>query len=104
MAFPQEWMDELLSKNEITEVISSYVALKPKGRKLWACCPLHGEKTPSFSVFHHCLGDGDHRQPCPRVVGVSVDRIDDINASRRDPDSQASDSPVHFPEETSGKK
>ena len=42
MAFPQEWMDELLSKNEITEVVSSYVTLKPKGRKLWACCPLHG--------------------------------------------------------------
>ena len=61
MAFPQEWMDELLSKNEITEVISSYVALKPKGRKLWACCPLHGEKTPSFSVspdkqLFYCFG------------------------------------------------
>ena len=50
MAFPQEWMDELLSKNEITEVVSSYVTLKPKGRKLWACWPLYGEKTPSFSV------------------------------------------------------
>ena len=54
-------MDELLSKNEITEVISSYVALKPKGRKLWACCPLHGEKTPSFSVspdkqLFYCFG------------------------------------------------
>ena len=61
MAFPQEWMDELLSKNEITEVVSSYVALKPKGRKLWACCPLHGEKTPSFSVspdkqLFYCFG------------------------------------------------
>ena len=61
MAFSQEWMDELLSKNEITEVISSYVALKPKGRKLWACCPLHGEKTPSFSVspdkqLFYCFG------------------------------------------------
>ncbi len=61
MAFPQEWMDELLSKNEITEVVSSYVTLKPKGRKLWACCPLHGEKTPSFSVspdkqLFYCFG------------------------------------------------
>ena len=61
MAFSQEWMDELLSKNEITEVVSSYVALKPKGRKLWACCPLHGEKTPSFSVspdkqLFYCFG------------------------------------------------
>ena len=61
MAFPQEWMDELLSKNEISDVISGYVALKPKGRKLWACCPLHGEKTPSFSVspdkqLFYCFG------------------------------------------------
>ena len=61
MAFPQEWMDELLSKNEITEVVSSYVTLKPKGRKLWACCPLHGEKTPSFTVspdkqLFYCFG------------------------------------------------
>lgn len=61
MAFSQEWMDELLSKNEIGEVISSYVTLKPKGRKLWGLCPLHGEKTPSFSVspdkqLFYCFG------------------------------------------------
>ena len=61
MAFPQAWLDELFAKNEIVSVISSYVELKPKGRKLWACCPLHGEKTPSFSVspdkqLFYCFG------------------------------------------------
>ena len=61
MAFPSAWLDELFSKNEIVSVISSYVELKPKGRKLWCCCPLHGEKTPSFSVspdkqLFYCFG------------------------------------------------
>lgn len=61
MAFPTQWLDELLSKNDITDVVSSYVELKPKGRRLWGCCPLHGEKTPSFSVspdkqLFYCFG------------------------------------------------
>lgn len=54
-------MDELLAKNEIVSVISSYIELKPKGRKLWGLCPLHGEKTASFSVspdkqMFYCFG------------------------------------------------
>ena len=61
MALPTAWLDELLQRNEIVSVISSYVDLKPKGRRLWACCPLHGEKTPSFSVspdkqVFYCFG------------------------------------------------
>lgn len=61
MAFPSTWLDELLHKNDIVSVVSEYVELKPKGRKLWACCPLHGEKTPSFSVspdkqLFYCFG------------------------------------------------
>ena len=61
MAFPSAWLDELLHKNDIVSVVSDYVELKPKGRKLWACCPLHGEKTPSFSVspdkqLFYCFG------------------------------------------------
>ena len=61
MAFPSAWLDELLHKNDIVSVISEYVELKPKGRRLWACCPLHGEKTPSFSVspdkqLFYCFG------------------------------------------------
>ena len=61
MAFPEKWMAELLSRNEIVSVVSSYVSLKPKGRRLWGRCPIHGERTPSFSVspdkqLFYCFG------------------------------------------------
>ena len=61
MAFPDAWLDELIAKNDIVSVVSSYVDLKPKGRRLWGRCPLHGEKTPSFSVspdkqMFYCFG------------------------------------------------
>ena len=61
MAFSESWLNELIAKNDIVSVVSSYAELKPKGRRLWACCPLHGEKTPSFSVspdkqMFYCFG------------------------------------------------
>lgn len=61
MAFPQAWLDELMAKNDIVTVISRYMDLKPKGRKLWGLCPFHGEKTASFSVspdkqLFYCFG------------------------------------------------
>ena len=57
----QEWFDELFSRVGIDEVISQYVQLTPKGKYLWACCPFHGEKTPSFKVdkelgLYYCFG------------------------------------------------
>ena len=59
--FPNQWMDELLSRNDIVSVVSEYVALKEKGHNLWGLCPFHGEKTPSFSVspdkqLYYCFG------------------------------------------------
>lgn len=59
--FPEAWMDELLSKNDIASVVAEYVELTPKGRRLWGCCPFHSEKTPSFSVsadkqMYYCFG------------------------------------------------
>ncbi len=61
MAFPESWLNELLAKNDIVSVVSSYVDLKPKGRRLWGLCPVHNEKTPSFSVspdrqLYYCFG------------------------------------------------
>lgn len=61
MAYPDHWMNELLSKNDIVTVVSSYTELKPKGRRLWGLCPVHGEKTASFSVspdkqLYYCFG------------------------------------------------
>ncbi|MDJ0777583.1 MAG: DNA primase [Gammaproteobacteria bacterium] len=58
---PRSFIDDLLNRVDIVEIIDSRVPLKKKGREYWACCPFHGEKTPSFSVsptkqFYHCFG------------------------------------------------
>ena len=50
MAFPQSFMDELTARNDIVDVVGSYVTLTSKGGSFWGCCPFHNEKTPSFSV------------------------------------------------------
>jgi len=59
--FSQDFIEEVLDRNDIVDVISSYVSLKKKGANYWGLCPFHGEKTPSFSVngnqqFYHCFG------------------------------------------------
>ncbi len=56
-----EFIRELKDKNDIVDVIGSYVKLEKKGYNYWACCPFHHEKTPSFSVnaadkYYHCFG------------------------------------------------
>ena len=63
MAFPEGFIYELKSRNDITEVISSYVALKRRGRNMVGLCPFHGEKTPSFNIYtetdsFYCFGCG----------------------------------------------
>ena len=45
-----DFRDQVRKASDITEVISDYLPLKKRGRDYWACCPFHGEKTPSFSV------------------------------------------------------
>jgi DNA primase len=62
---PKEFIDELLSRADIVEVIDARVPLKKSGREYSACCPFHEEKTPSFTVspakqFYHCFGCGAH--------------------------------------------
>jgi len=62
---PPQFIDELLSRVDIVDVIDSRVALKKAGREYTACCPFHNEKTPSFTVspgkqFYHCFGCGAH--------------------------------------------
>ena len=59
--FSQDFIEEVLDRNDIVDVISTYVSLKKKGANYWGLCPFHGEKTPSFSVnanqqFYHCFG------------------------------------------------
>lgn len=60
---PQSFIDELLTRTDIVEVIDSRVKLKKTGKNYSACCPFHNEKSPSFSVspdkqFYHCFGCG----------------------------------------------
>ena len=60
---PQSFIDDLLNRSDIVEVVSSRVQLKKSGKNYTACCPFHQEKTPSFSVspdkqFYYCFGCG----------------------------------------------
>jgi DNA primase len=62
---PQNFIDELIARADIAEIIGARVPLKKQGREFKACCPFHGEKTPSFWVspekqFYHCFGCGAH--------------------------------------------
>ena len=60
---PQAFLDDLLDRLDIVEVIDRRVKLKKAGKNYSACCPFHDEKTPSFSVnperqFYYCFGCG----------------------------------------------
>lgn len=86
---PQSFIDDLLERLDIVEVIDRRVSLKKSGRNFMACCPFHEEKTPSFSVnqekqFYYCFGCGAggnsigflmdyERLDFPRAVEVLAD-------------------------------
>ncbi|MEO8386706.1 MAG: DNA primase [Betaproteobacteria bacterium] len=62
---PQDFLQQLLARVDIVEVIDKHVKLKKSGQNYSACCPFHNEKSPSFSVsptkqFYHCFGCGVH--------------------------------------------
>ncbi|MGA2861739.1 MAG: DNA primase [Steroidobacteraceae bacterium] len=88
---PQAFIDELIARADIVDVIGSRVPLKRAGREYKACCPFHDEKTPSFWVspdkqFYHCFGCGAHgtalgflmeydRLPFPEAVEDLANRL-----------------------------
>jgi DNA primase len=88
---PQGFIDELVARADIVEVIGARVQLKKAGREYKACCPFHDEKTPSFWVsphkqFFHCFGCGAHgtalgflmqyeQLPFPEAVGELAGRL-----------------------------
>lgn len=72
MAISRDTIDAVKARMEIDEVVGDYVSLKKKGQNMWACCPFHDEKTPSFSIapnkgFYKCFGCG--------VSGDSIDFV-----------------------------
>ena len=63
MAIPQAFIQELLARADVVEIVGRYVQLKKGGANYMGLCPFHGEKSPSFSVsptkqFYHCFGCG----------------------------------------------
>ncbi len=80
---PDTFIDELIARSDIAEVIGSRVPLKRAGREFSACCPFHDEKSPSFTVspqkqFYHCFGCGAHGT----VIGflMEYDRLEFVDA------------------------
>ena len=76
MHFSDQFLDEVVARNDIADVVSGYVTLTRKGGNLFGLCPFHNEKTPSFSVapdkqIYHCFG-------CKKGGGV-VNFIMDID-------------------------
>lgn len=63
MSIPQSFIQELLARTDVVEIVGRYVPLKKGGANFMGLCPFHGEKSPSFSVspskqFYHCFGCG----------------------------------------------
>lgn len=59
--FPGDFLQKVRDNTNILDVVGSYVSLKKKGKRYWACCPFHQEKTPSFSIspedgLYYCFG------------------------------------------------
>ena len=102
---PQSFIQDLLSRVDIVDVIERHLTLKKGGANYFACCPFHGEKTPSFSIsptkqFYHCFGCGVHGNAIgflmeysglsfveavtelARQIGVEVPRENDTGAPR----------------------
>jgi DNA primase len=84
---PDSFIEELLARVDIVEVIERRVPLKRAGREFQACCPFHDEKTPSFTVspqkqFYHCFGCGEHGSAIRFLMNFEglefVDAIEDL--------------------------
>ncbi|MDN4503537.1 DNA primase [Alteromonadaceae bacterium BrNp21-10] len=62
---PRDFIDDLIARSDVVEIVDSRVKLKKAGKNYQACCPFHSEKSPSFTVsqdkqFYHCFGCGAH--------------------------------------------
>ena len=76
---PRQFIDDLLARADIVELVDARVPLKKAGRNYQACCPFHTEKSPSFTVsqdkqFYHCFGCGEHGNAISFLM--EFDRLD----------------------------
>ncbi|AQS37706.1 DNA primase [Shewanella psychrophila] len=83
MAIPRDFINELVARIDIVDLIDAKVPLKKAGKNHSACCPFHSEKSPSFTVsrdkqFYHCFGCGAHGNVIDFVM--EYDRLDFIDA------------------------
>lgn len=83
--FPEDWIDEVISRNDIVDVVSEYVVLKPSGRGYFGLCPFHNEKTASFHVsperqFYHCFGCGEGGNVVSFIMGM--ERMEFVEAMK----------------------
>ena len=103
MALPQHFLDELLARTDIVELVSRYVPLKRKGGSMWGCCPFHHEKTPSFHVeqdkqFYKCFGCGEGGNAIQFLI--KIENLPYIDAVRK----LAEMAGMELPEEEDGGK
>ncbi|HPF73287.1 MAG: DNA primase [Rhodanobacteraceae bacterium] len=80
---PDQFIDDLLARTDIVEVIESRVPLKRAGREFQARCPFHDERSPSFTVsptkqFYHCFGCGAHGTAISFLM--NYDRLEFLDA------------------------
>jgi DNA primase len=80
---PRSFIDDLLTRVDIVDIVDARVKLKKQGKNYGACCPFHNEKTPSFSVsqekqFYHCFGCGAHGNAIDFLM--EFDRLDFVEA------------------------
>ena len=82
----RESLDALKARVDIVDIVGRYTDLKKRGGELWCCCPLHGEKTPSFKVNEarqtfHCFGC--HAKGDVFDFVKEVERVDPATAIKR---------------------
>ena len=87
---PESFIQELLSRVDVVDVVERYVPLRKAGANYSACCPFHSEKTPSFTVspskqFYHCFGCGAHGSAIGFLMEYSglgfIDAVEELAAS-----------------------
>ena len=83
--FDEEWLNKLREANDLVALMSTYMPLKRMGRKYWANCPFHHEKSPSLCInedeqYYHCFGCGESGNVISFVMKMeSLDFLDAVD-------------------------